>query len=115
MPEDYLDFGKLEAKHIVRYLFWAGTALSAIASLLFGKYLYMTNTYDRETSFMQNGETWHSFEPVNHLPLGIGGAIASFVISIVILNVVCEVLYLIISCMKVYLEKNRENANQGGN
>ncbi len=111
MPEDFLNFGEMETKCITKYLFWAGAALSLIISLLFGKYLYMTNTFEREISFIENGETWYSFEPVNHLPLGIIGGVASFIISMVVLKAACEVLYLIISCMKVYLEKNEGSAD----
>lgn len=103
-----LSFGKMGARRIVGYLFWIGAAASSISSIMFGKYLYLTNTYDKGISFIQNGTTWYTSKPVNHLPLGIGGAVAAFIISIVIWKVACEVLYLIIKCMETYLSKNSE-------
>lgn len=108
MLDKYLNFGNMEAKRIVGYLFWGGTLLSAISSFLFGKYLYLTNTYGKELFFMQNGQKWFTEKQVNHLPLGIGGALVSFIVSVIFLKVACEVLYLIIRCMETYLENSRE-------
>jgi hypothetical protein len=108
MFDKCLNFGKMGAKIIVGFLFWVGTALSAISSFLFGKFLYMTNTYDKDILFMQNGQQWYTSKPVNNFPLGVGGALVSFIISTVVLKIVCEVLYLIIRCMETYLKKNRE-------
>ncbi len=110
MLDRFLDFGKVEAKRIAEYIFWVGTVLSAISSFLLGKFLYMANTYDKEISYIQNGQRWVTSKPVNNFPLGVGGAIVSFIVSIVVLKVACEVLYLLIRCMKTYLEKNRERA-----
>lgn len=107
MLDRFLDFGKIGAGRIAEWLFWAGTVLSGISSFLFGKYLYLTNTYDKDISFMQNGEKWYTSKPVNHLPLGIGGALVSFIVSVVFWRIACELLYLIIKCMETYLEKNK--------
>ncbi|HYF81877.1 MAG TPA: hypothetical protein VEB00_02455 [Clostridia bacterium] len=111
MLDRFLDFGKTGASRIAKNLFWVGTVLSAISSFLFGKFLYMTNTYDKAISFIQDGQRWFTSKPVNNFPLGVGGAIVSFIISIVVLKVTCEVLYLIIRCMETYLEKNRESGD----
>ncbi len=111
MLDRYLDFGKMGARRIVECLFWVGAVVSAISSFLFGKYLYITTTYAKDFSYIQDGQQWFSSELVNNLPLGVGGAIVLFIASIVILKVVCELLYLIIRCMETYLEKNRENTD----
>lgn len=109
MFDKFLKFGEMGAIRIIRFFFWVGTALSAISSILFGKYLYMTNTYDKDITFMQDGQKWYTSKPVNNLPLGIGGALVSFIISIIIWRVVCEILYMIIRCMETYLEKNKKS------
>lgn len=109
MLDKFLDFGKTGASRIAEYLFWVGTVLSAISSFLFGKFLYMTNMYDKEISYIQDGQRWFTSKPVNNFPLGVGGAIVSFIVTIVVLKITCEVLYLIIRCMETYLEKNRKS------
>lgn len=111
MLDRFLDFGKMEAIRIAEYLFWIGTALSAIPSFMLGKYLYMTTTYNKEISYIQNGEQWFTYKQVNNLPLGIGGAVFTFLVSIFIWKIVCEVLYLAIRCMENYLGIHREKMN----
>jgi hypothetical protein len=110
MLDRYLDFGRVGAKRLAELVFWIGITLSTISSILVGKYLYMTYMYDKEFVYMQDGQQWFSSKQVNNLPLGIGGAVVSFLVSLVIIKVACEVLYLIIRCMETYLEKNKESA-----
>ena len=105
MLEKFLDFGKMGARRIVEYLFWGGALLSAASSLILGKYIYMTTTYNKGITYFQNGQKWYTEKQVNNLPLGIGGAIASFIISIIFWKLACEILFLIIRCMEKYLEK----------
>ena len=69
---------------------------------LFGRYLYLNNTYEKGFTFLQDGQTWFSSKPVNNAPLGIVGGIIFFIISIFIWKLGCE-LFLI---MFRYFESN---------
>lgn len=111
MLDRFIDFGKLGASRIAEHLFWIGTALSAIPAFLFGRFIYMTTTYNKEISYFQNDEQWFTYKPVNNLPLGIGGGIFTFLVSVFIWKIVCEVLYLAVRCMETYLEDHREKVD----
>ena len=69
---------------------------------LIGKVLYLNNTYQKAISLTKNGQQWYTDEIVNNLPLGIIGAIVSFIVLITIWKLFCELLVILF----FYFESN---------
>ncbi|PKM49706.1 MAG: hypothetical protein CVV02_14625 [Firmicutes bacterium HGW-Firmicutes-7] len=92
---NFFEFGDMSLKSIIRYLYLMGCITLLYKAFLVGRVLYLTNTYAKETSYMQGGQQWYSSIEVNNMPLGLFGGLAFFIVSLLIWKIICELLYII--------------------
>lgn len=95
MIKKFLEFGEESLKTIIIYLFSIGSFLIAYKAFVFGKAIYLVNYYNRQTSYLQDGQRWYSSEQANNLPLGIAGGIMYFIVLLLIWKLICELLFII--------------------
>lgn len=100
-------FGEVSAKKVISFLFFLGIIPLAYNSVLFGKYLYLNNTYEKEIWFKQFGQTVYSSKEVHHLPLGIIGGFIFFIVMMLTWKVTCELLIIIFRAIETYTQKNK--------
>jgi hypothetical protein len=101
------NFGETTAKRAVSILFFLGLFPMLYKSIFFGRYLYLTNSYLKSISFLQNGQNVHSGYLVNNLPLGILGGFVLFIVMVLMWKVLCELLIIIFRAIETYTEKNK--------
>jgi len=87
---------KRAASEILSLMYKAGMIPLMYKSYLFGRYIYINNSYEKDFSFIQNGERLYSSKPVNNVPLGIIGGIILFIILVIIWKLICELLLIIL-------------------
>lgn len=100
-------FGKTTAQQAITALFFLGIIPELFASILFGRFLYLSNTYYKGISFLQNGMKTFSEREVNNLPLGVLGGIAFFIVTVLLWKVICELLIIIFRVIETYTQKNK--------
>ena len=88
----FLSLGKWSVNRIIHYLFYAGMIPIAFQAYTFGKFLYLNNTYLKGASYIQDGQQVYTDYPVPHAPLGFFGAIAFFIVGLLIWKLTCELL-----------------------
>lgn len=100
-------FGETTAKKAVSLLFYLGLLPLLFSSILFGKYLYLSNTYLKDIWLMQDGQKMYTNKEVSNLPLGIFGGFLSYIVIVLVWKVICELLIIIFSAIETYTHKNK--------
>ncbi len=100
-------FGNITAKRALAILFYLGLAPFFISSILFGKYIYVTNQYTKDILYSENGIQIHTGAVVNNLPLGVFLGVVYFIFGVLIWKIICELLIIIFRCFETYVEKNK--------
>jgi hypothetical protein len=101
-----LKFGETTAKRAISALFYLGLFPLFFTSILFGKYLYLTNTYEKAIWFIENGQKMYTSALVNNQPLGFLGGLVFFVVTALVWKVLCELLIIIFRAIETYIQKN---------
>ena len=99
-------FGNITAQKAISILFYLSTIPFFISSIVLGKYIYLTSTYFKDITFMQNGVQMFTETKVNNLPLAILLASIYFILGILIWKIICELLIMIFRCFETYVRKN---------
>jgi hypothetical protein len=100
-------FGEITAKRAISILFFLGLLPILFTSILFGKYLYISNTYLKGIWFMQDGQQSYTEKYVNNLPLGIFGGFLFFIVTVLVWKILCELLIIIFKAIETYTQKNK--------
>lgn len=100
-------FGDITAKKALSILFFLGLLPLLFASIIFGKYLYLTNTYFKGIWFIQDGQKMYTEKMANNLPLGVFGGFIFFVVSVLVWKVICELLIIIFRAIETYTQKHK--------
>jgi len=102
-----IKFGETTAKRAISVLFFLGLFPLFYISILFGKYLYLTNLYEKSIWFTQNGQRMYTSTMVNNKPLGFLGGLVFFVVTVLVWKVLCELFIIIFRAIETYTQKNR--------
>lgn len=98
MGKKVFQIGEIPSKILITILFYTGFIPILYKSVLFGKTVYLTHTYQKT---IKVGD-WYTGEEVNNLPLGIFQGVILFLIAVVIWKVVCEIIFIVVR----YFEKS---------
>ncbi|MCX7923105.1 MAG: DUF4282 domain-containing protein [Clostridia bacterium] len=101
-------FGEITAQKALSILFFLGLFPLLFAAIIFGKYLYIANTYMKGIWFIQNGQKMYTETMANNLPLGVFGGLIFFIISVLVWKVTCELLIIIFRAIETYTKKHKE-------
>ena len=99
-------FGNITATKAIRILFYLSIVPFFISSIMFGKYIYLTSTYFKDITFMENDQQMFTQTIVNNLPLAVFLASIYFVLGILIWKIICELLLIMFRCFETYVRKN---------
>ena len=99
-------FGNITATKAISILFYLSIVPFFISSIMFGKYIYLTSTYFKDITFMENDQQMFTQTIVNNLPLAVFLASIYFVLGILIWKIICELLIIIFRCFETYVRKN---------
>lgn len=102
-------FGEIPAKKCISILFYLGILPLFYSTIIFGRYIYLSNKYLKDIWFLQDGKQAFTQTEVNNLPLGVFLGILFFIFGILIWKIICELLIIIFRCFEVYVEKNSSN------
>ncbi len=72
--------------------FYIGILFIAFKAYLFGKGIYLTHTYMKDFSYVENGQNWFTSTEAPNTPLAILGFILFFIVVLVMWKFVCELL-----------------------
>lgn len=90
-----ITFGEMSLKSIITFLYWIGCIPIIYKAYLWGKSIYLTSYYEKQISYLQDGQKWFTSEMVNNLPLAILGFIIYLTVSFVVWKLICELLFII--------------------
>jgi uncharacterized membrane protein YvbJ len=100
-------FGNVKAQRAITILFYLGIIPLFISSIMFGKYIYLTNKYFKDISYMQNGMYYSTSSEVNNLPLGIFLGSIFLIIGVLTWKIICELLIIFFRCFETYVQNNK--------
>jgi hypothetical protein len=92
MVSEFFNLKKRSVKEILSLLYRVGIIPILYKAYLFGYYIYLNNTYDKDFWFVENGQRLSSSKIVNNAPLAIIGGIIFIIVSIFAWKLVCELL-----------------------
>ena len=103
----FFKLGNTTAQEAISLLFYIGLLPVLYFSIVFGKYLYLTNMYSKDIWFTKNGQKFYTSEQVNNLPLGIFGGLVFIIVTTIAWKVLCELLIIIFRAIETYTQKNK--------
>lgn len=103
----FFRFGETTAENAITLLFFIGSLPLLFSAVLFGRYLYLNNTYLKSIRFMQDGQLVYSEIQAQDTTLGVLGGFAFFIVAVLIWKVLCELLIIIFRALETYIQKNR--------
>ena len=98
---DLFKLGRMPAKMALSLLFYLSIIPTLYISILFGKYIYLANTYMKT---IKTGDVFTSIE-VNNSTLGVFAGVVLFIVSTLIIKIVFELLLIMFTAIEAYIKK----------
>ncbi|SHH81757.1 DUF4282 domain-containing protein [Desulfosporosinus lacus] len=102
----FFKLGEMVSYKAISILFYVGFIPLIAQSYMLGKNIYETNTYSKSIQVNQNGQIWLTGQEVNNIPLGILGGLVSFIVTMIIWKIICELLIIVFRYFEAGTNKN---------